>query len=52
MAAEPQEPARPDARPEMSDAPPFATWPQIYLVVLGALAAQVIVYAALTAAFR
>jgi hypothetical protein len=52
MAADPPEPAPPDPRPEMGDAPPFATWPRIYLVVLAALAAQVIVYAAVTAAFR
>ena len=50
MAADP--PAAPDARPEMGDAPPFSTWRRIYLVVLGALAVQVILYAALTAAFR
>jgi hypothetical protein len=40
------------ARPELGDAPPFATWPRIYLIVLGALAAQMILYAALTAAYR
>jgi hypothetical protein len=44
---------RPEApRPEMGDAPPFATWRRIYLIVLGALALQVVVYAALTAAYR
>jgi hypothetical protein len=48
MATDPPEPPR----PEMGDAPPFSTWPRIYLVVVGALAAQVILYAALTAAFR
>jgi hypothetical protein len=40
------------ARPELGDAPPFSTWPRIYLAVLGVLAAQVILYAALTAAYR
>ena len=40
------------ARPELGDAPPFSTWRRIYLVVLGALAVQVILYAVLTAAFR
>jgi hypothetical protein len=40
------------ARPELGDAPPFSTWPRIYLVVLGALAAQVILSAALTAIYR
>ncbi|HEY2732161.1 MAG TPA: hypothetical protein VGK52_19610 [Polyangia bacterium] len=40
------------ARPELGDAPPFATWPRIYLIVLGALAVQMILYAALTAAYR
>jgi hypothetical protein len=44
MASEP--------RDELDDAPPFATWPRIYLLVVGALAAQVILYAALTAALR
>ena len=44
---------KPDAaRPELGDAPPFSTWPRIYLFVLGALALQVILYAALTAAYR
>jgi hypothetical protein len=53
MRPEPPAPARPEpARPEMGDAPPFATWPRIYLVVLAALAVQVILYAVLTAAFR
>ena len=40
------------ARPEMGDAPPFSTWRRIYLVVVGALAVQIVLYAALTAAFR
>jgi hypothetical protein len=41
-----------EPREEMNDAPPFATWPRIYLLVVGALLAQVILYAALTAALR
>jgi hypothetical protein len=49
----PTEPGFAEApRPELGDAPPFATWPRIYLFVLTALAAQVILYAALTAAYR
>ncbi|HVR01614.1 MAG TPA: hypothetical protein VMT47_05755 [Polyangia bacterium] len=52
----PDAPPGPEAasapRPELGDAPPFATWPRIYLIVLGALALQVILYAALTAAYR
>ena len=39
-------------RAEMVDAPPFWSWPRIYVFVLGALAAQVIVYAVLTAVYR
>jgi hypothetical protein len=41
-----------EPRTEMHDAPPFATWRAIYVVVLGALAAQVALYAALTAIYR
>jgi hypothetical protein len=49
----PDVPGEPEApRPELGDAPPFATWARIYLIVLGALAAQMILYAALTAAYR
>jgi hypothetical protein len=36
MAAE-----RPERREELDDAPPFGTWRVIYLVVLGALAAEI-----------
>jgi hypothetical protein len=39
-------------RPELGDAPPFLTWPRIYLLVLAALGAQVVLYAALTAIYR
>ena len=41
-----------EARAELGEAPPFWTWRRIYLFVAGALAVQVIVYAALTAALR
>ena len=30
------------ARAEMDDAPPFLTWRAIYVVVLGALAAEIV----------
>ena len=39
-------------RAELRDAPPFATWPRIYAVILGALAVELVVFAAITAAFR
>jgi hypothetical protein len=39
-------------RLEMRAAPPFLTWRAIYAIVLGALGAQVILYAALTALYR
>jgi len=47
----------PDSRgPERGDelhaAPPFFTWRAIYAIVLGALALQVVIYAALTAFYR
>jgi hypothetical protein len=45
-------PDGPDPRDELDAAPPFATWPRIYAALVVALAAQVIVYAALTAALR
>jgi hypothetical protein len=41
-----------EPRPELDEAPPFGTWRRIYLIVLGALVAQVIVYAAITLAYR
>ncbi|HVZ73826.1 MAG TPA: hypothetical protein VHJ20_15710 [Polyangia bacterium] len=37
---------------ELDAAPPFATWPRIYALLVVALAAQIVVYAALTAALR
>jgi hypothetical protein len=42
--------ARP-ARDEMHAAPPFLTWSAIYGIVLGALALQIAIYAALTAIY-
>ena len=44
--------AKDPARDEMHAAPPFLTWRGIYLIVLGALAAQVIGFAILTALCR
>lgn len=38
------------ARTELDDAPPFLTWRAIYLLVLGALAIEVLLGAALTLA--
>jgi|GEM_PF-2834763 len=37
---------------ELHAAPPFLSWRAIYAIVLGALAIQVVLYAALTAAYR
>jgi hypothetical protein len=39
-------------RAEMGDAAPFLTWWAIYLVVLGALALEIVLGVALTAAAR
>lgn len=39
-------------REEMHAAPPFLSWRAIYAIVLAALAAQVALYAALTAIYR
>jgi len=47
----PTEPAG-DDRAELRDAPPFATWPRIYAVILGALAVEIVVFAAITAVYR
>jgi hypothetical protein len=42
-----------DERPgTLEDRPPVLTWPRIYALVLGALAVQVILYAALTRVMR
>jgi hypothetical protein len=40
------------SRAEMHDAPPFLTWRAIYLIVVGALAAQIVVGALVTALYR
>ena len=40
------------ARGEMHAAPPFLSWRAIYGIVLGALAAQIAIYAVLTAMYR
>ena len=40
------------ARDEMHAAPPFLSWGAIYGIVLGALALQIAIYAALTAIYR
>ncbi|HLK93383.1 MAG TPA: hypothetical protein VKZ18_26055 [Polyangia bacterium] len=39
-------------RAELEDAPPFLTWRAIYLLVLGALAVEIVLGAALTVAVR
>jgi hypothetical protein len=39
-------------RAELDDAPPFLTWRAIYLIVLGALAVEIILGAVLTAVAR
>jgi hypothetical protein len=41
-----------EPRAEMRDAPPFWSWRAIYLVVLGALAVEVVLFAALTKLYR
>lgn len=42
----------PRTRAELDDAPPFLSWRAIYLLVLGALAAEVVLGALLTAVAR
>ena len=39
-------------RAELDDAPPFLSWRAIYLIVLGALALEVVLGVALTAVAR
>ncbi|MEA2698309.1 MAG: hypothetical protein QOI66_2580 [Myxococcales bacterium] len=47
----PAAPSAPDGdRAELRDAPPFLDWPRIYLIVLGALAVEIVVFAIVTAA--
>jgi hypothetical protein len=43
--------ARDNRRDEMHAAPPFLSWRAIYAIVLAALAAQIGLYAALTAIY-
>ena len=52
MADDPPPAAGEEPRREMRDAPPFLSWRAIYLIVLGALAAQVVLYGALTVLYR
>ena len=40
------------SRAEMRDAPPFWSWRAIYLVVVGALAVEAVLFAALTKIFN
>jgi hypothetical protein len=51
MADESPPAARGATDAELAGAPPFLGWTGVYLIVLGALAAQVALYAALTAIF-
>ena len=37
-----------ESRDEMHAAPPFLTWAAIYAIVIGALAVEVVIFAALT----
>lgn len=48
----PPSPSPQPMRDELRDAPPFLSWGRIYAIVLGALAVQVAVYAALTGLYR
>ena len=41
-----------EPRASLDDAPPILSWPKIYGLVLGALALQIVIYAALTAVMR
>ena len=41
-----------DSRDEMRAAPPFLSWRAIYAIVLGALVAEVVLLAVLTAVYR
>jgi hypothetical protein len=40
------------ARAELGDAPPFLSWRAIYLIVLGALAVEIVLGVALTVVAR
>lgn len=48
----PPPPERPRARAELADAPPFLSWRIIYLIVLGALAAEIAIAAVVTGLYR
>ena len=60
MAPSPQPPSPPalpappdlDPRGEMHAAAPFLSWRAIYVIVLGALALQIVLFTVLTAAYR
>ncbi len=41
-----------DERAELGDAPPFLSWRAIYLIVLGALAVEIVLGVVLTAVAR
>jgi hypothetical protein len=41
-----------ERREEMHAAPPFLSWRAIYAIVLGALAAEVVLFGVLTAVYR
>ena len=41
-----------EPREEMHAAPPFLSWRAIYAIVLGALAAEVVLFAILTGVYR
>jgi len=51
-ASPPSSPPGSTPREELVAAPPFLTWRAIYAIVLGALAVEVAVFAAMTAALR
>jgi hypothetical protein len=41
-----------DERAQLEDRPPFLSWRAIYLVVLSALAAEVVLFAVISRVFR
>ena len=51
MGADPTPDRDPATRAELHDAPPFLTWRAIYVIVIGALAANIALAAALTALY-
>ena len=56
MAAEPPAGnvpgAGPGSRAELRAAAPFLGWTRIYLIVVGALAAEIVAFAIITSAFK